>query len=186
MSGFIFVCAVSVFAAFAVGTKRHFKSTAFPSGMVAVSFLSIASFLAFTAGLMFQPAGMPYSAIGLIFIISAGLLFTAALRTTRAASLKLAFDRGTPASIIRTGPYKYVRHPFYASYLLFWAGCLLAAPSAAAGILFIALTAAYAASARLEERDFSNSPLAAAYADYCKGAGLFWPKPNLRRGVLGL
>ena len=76
----------------------------------------------------------------------------------------------------RSGPYAYVRNPFYLSYLLaeistvvMWPGVL--------GALVVALAVAYFQwLARFEERKFADSPVAAEYAEYAASTGRLLPR----------
>ena len=93
----------------------------------------------------------------------------------------MAFAGNRPDHVFRSGPYAYIRHPFYTSYLLFWLGSAIAAWSFIMLSIFLALTAVYTVAARGEERDFSRSALRDEYAMFRKATGFFWPKLRLAR-----
>src|SRR5581483_9734062 len=82
-----------------------------------------------------------------------------------------------PARVTQHGPYRYVRHPFYASYMLVW----IAGPIAAGRPWLLSTTlvmlAIYIAAAKSEERKFEQSALAAQYESYQARTGMFAPNP---------
>ena len=110
-----------------------------------------------------------------IFVISLAL-FLWAVRTTRTQRLKLAFDPEQPDFLTRAGPYKYIRHPFYASYILFWLGCTVATLHPVMLIFLVAFSAFNLTAAYREEHAFERSPFVAEYSSYRKTAGLLWPR----------
>ena len=79
-------------------------------------------------------------------------------------------------SLVTSGPYRVVRHPFYTSYLIFWVAMTLGAWSVWGIAVLVLLTAMYTVAARTEEAKFAATPMAGEYAEYRKRAGMFWPK----------
>ncbi len=123
------------------------------------------------------PPGRALAAGG---ILAAALaLFLWAAWTNRGAKLGLAFAERVSAHVQTQGPYRLVRHPFYASYLLAFAGGALAAsspwvlPAVAAGAV------TYWRAARQEEAGFLASPLSERYRAYARRVGMFVPRPPL-------
>jgi protein-S-isoprenylcysteine O-methyltransferase Ste14 len=106
-------------------------------------------------------------------------LFLWAAWTNRGRRLGLAFAGRVSAHVETRGPYRLVRHPFYASYLLAFAAGAVGAwspwvlPAVAAGVL------TYARAAREEEAGFLASGLADAYRAYAGRVGGFVPRPPL-------
>lgn len=74
------------------------------------------------------------------------------------------------------GPYRFVRHPFYCSYLLVWFNGALAAQNLWLLPTAMVMLAVYATAARREEQQFVHGPLANDYWEYCNHAGQFIPK----------
>jgi protein-S-isoprenylcysteine O-methyltransferase Ste14 len=149
-------------------------------GLVALTVIWAVAFAAQLAGLW--PSRQLWAHAWIAFpIYGAALgLWAWAVATTRRGRLSLAFSRDLPEAIIDRGPYRYVRHPFYASYTLYWlAGSVatLAWWVVAPSLLAIAL---YVAAAWSEERKFAASRLADAYAAYRARTGMFLP--SFRRG----
>lgn len=166
------------FAAFVWGVRWHFEQAGgMRRGMRGVSLLSLLGLAIFWWRLCVCPLFAWPVALGLF--AAALALFRAAVRASRGARLHLAFDPQAPHCLLRHGPYRLVRHPFYLAYMLFWLGTALAARGLVGWIVPILLSALYVAAARGEERRFDASALADAYAAYRTRAGMFWP---LRRG----
>ena len=113
--------------------------------------------------------------VGLLLELASLALFWAAIRTSRQAKLLFAFDPGLPHGLLDAGPYRYVRHPFYTSYLLFWIGWAIAIWSPWTLPFIIAVIAFYVTAATGEERKFAATGLSADYQRYRQRAGLFWP-----------
>ena len=161
---------------YAWSLKGHFSSPRMPRGAKIISAAVIATSLFFLFQLWSQPQPPLAQATGLCIEILAGLLFFWAMKASRTARLRFAFDPENPHSIVSGGPYKYLRHPFYTSYLLFWAGWALASWSIWGIVPVVFFTATYVMAARGEERNFSNSDLAADYHAYRAQTGFLFPK----------
>jgi protein-S-isoprenylcysteine O-methyltransferase Ste14 len=118
----------------------------------------------------------------LILLVSAAILFAVTKATTPPRILPAAFAEEAPASLIRSGPYRFIRHPFYVAYALYWIGLAFAAPhpGVIAGVLGI--LGAYVFLARREERRLLQGPLAAGYREYVRTTGMFLPRPGKRTG----
>lgn len=163
------------------GAACHFRRVG-PArpGLLALTLIWAVAFAAQVAGLW---PGRPLWAHAWIAfpLYGAALgLWAWAVATTRRERLSLAFSPDPPEAIIDRGPYRYVRHPFYVSYTLYWLAGAAAAPIwwvVAPSLLAIAL---YVAAARAEERKFAVSPLADAYTAYRARTGMFLP--SFRRG----
>ncbi|MBL8704257.1 MAG: isoprenylcysteine carboxylmethyltransferase family protein [Rhodospirillales bacterium] len=110
------------------------------------------------------------------------VLFWWCVRINRAQPLSLAFSTDRPDHLVTRGPYAWVRHPFYLSYLLCW----LAGVAATGQWLLLATVLAmgwiYRRAALAEEAKFAASPLAEAYRQYMTRAGRFVPTPWRRQG----
>lgn len=115
-------------------------------------------------------------AAGLAFYLLALFVFALARQATQAHPLTLAYSPDKPSFLVSTGIYRFVRHPFYLSYMLTWFAGTVSAP----GVLTILTTAAmamlYLVAAIHEEAKFSKSGLASAYAAYRKTTGMFLPR----------
>src|SRR5205807_8586540 len=89
-----------------------------------------------------------------------------AIRTGSPRALSAAFSPDTPQHLFDGGPYRFIRHPFYCSYLLTWTAGIVATawlwllPSLAVMLVI------YLRAAVVEEEKFARSPLAGAYERY--------------------
>ncbi|MGK6314537.1 methyltransferase family protein [Neorhizobium sp. DT-125] len=114
--------------------------------------------------------------VGLILEIAAAALFWWAIWASRRASLRFAFDPTLPHGIVSEGPYRYLRHPFYSSYLMFWTGWAVACWSIWSPFPVIFFAILYVTAARMEERNFEASQLADEYRQYKRKTGFFTPR----------
>jgi len=116
-----------------------------------------------------------------IFAMSLAL-FWWTISTTRRHPLTLAFTSDVPVHLQTTGPYAYVRHPFYLAYVLFWIGAAVAANELVSWIMPVVMTLSYVAAARREESKFEASPLASDYKVYRLQTGMLVPHLRFRYG----
>jgi protein-S-isoprenylcysteine O-methyltransferase Ste14 len=100
-------------------------------------------------------------AVGAALMVSAALLGTVASLALGRSFGIVAANRG----VKKRGPYALVRHPLYASYLLFDLGFLLQAASVSNGILLAAMATTTYLRARIEERVLVADPEYRAYAE---------------------
>jgi protein-S-isoprenylcysteine O-methyltransferase Ste14 len=122
-------------------------------------------------------ADAEHAAIAAFVYVTSLALFWWTVNTNRRTPLSAAFSSDLPQRIVQEGPYRFVRHPFYASYLLMW----FAAPIGI-GEPWLYATAAlmvvlYYVAAKTEEQKFAQSAVAQQYALYRSTTGLFFPNP---------
>ncbi len=85
--------------------------------------------------------------------LAAFILFFAAVYATRHGGLSLAFSDRTPDAVVDRGIYRVIRHPFYASYILYWLSWLPLTSFDPIALLVAAfMIAAYKLAAGKEER----------------------------------
>ena len=81
-----------------------------------------------------------------------------------------------PDKIIITKAYRYIRHPIYTAYILFFVGAVFAVMNiymlivAIYGVLILNYTA------NKEEREILNTERSAVYRDYMRATGKFFPR----------
>ena len=164
--------AVLNFASLSWGVKGHFTASGgVAPGMRLLTMLSIASFAWFLwARLTWAASGHAANRVadlaGLVLLSLELALFWWAVRSTRVRRLTLAFSADRPAFLHQSGPYAWVRHPFYLSYGLFWVATALLCPGWAHWLAPAAMIAVYVRAARMEEAKFADSDLAVAYERY--------------------
>jgi protein-S-isoprenylcysteine O-methyltransferase Ste14 len=172
----MFTAGLICFAGFSWGVKGHFRSTGqMPPGMRLISLLSLAGFILFTARLAVQPLSTGADAALLLFAASLAL-FGWTIKATRQTPPTLAFATDQPDFLLKHGPYRFVRHPFYLSYMLFWIGTACATSALLGWATPLVMLALYQHAASREEQKFAASGLSSAYAAYRRSAGMFLPR----------
>ena len=161
---------------YAWSLKNHFTSQRMEWGARGISAAVILTAVLFLYLMWSQPQKVWAQVLGLMFELGAAFLFWWAISASRKARLRFAFDPALPHSILSEGPYRYFRHPFYTSYLLFWSGWALASWSVLSILPVIFFTVIYVMAAAKEERNFAASPLAEEYSQYKKKTGFLTPR----------
>lgn len=118
---------------------------------------------------------------GLALLIASQVLLRAAIRATTRSKLSLAFSDDAPVNLNQSGPYRFIRHPFYTAYSLAWLAAALATAHPAAFTALVVMVCFYRVAARREEKKFLNSPLADTYRRYQKSTGMFLPYPHIHQ-----
>jgi protein-S-isoprenylcysteine O-methyltransferase Ste14 len=164
---------------YAWGMRRFFAQPAGDTAGMAVIRICGAVFAVVHAGaLIFTPgieAGALEAAIAL-YLAALGLYWWA-IRTNSPRPLSAAFSPDTPQHLVERGPYQFIRHPFYCSYLLTWSGGVVATRSLWLLPSLVVMLVIYIWAARAEEDKFMRSPLAGLYRTYRSRTGLFLPNP---------
>src|SRR4051812_11607227 len=120
LAGGVTLVSLVVVAQHAWAGKGHFASPKMPRGAAMVSIAVILCALANLVLTWWSPLPLPAVTCGVALELLSLVLFWQAIRASREARLLFAFDVNLPHSIVRTGPYRIVRHPFYTSYIMFW------------------------------------------------------------------
>ena len=119
-------------------------------------------------------AGPGWAIAGIALYAAAATLFLSSVEAARRVPLARTLVEGLPKSLITTGPFAVIRHPFYLSFSLAW----LAAPVASHGpvimLLSIGAIAVYVIAARREERELEDQ-FGEAYRNYKLGTGYVLP-----------
>lgn len=120
-------------------------------------------------------AGPAWAVAGIAMYVAATMLFLSSIEAARRVPLArtLVVDP-PPKSLITTGPFAVIRHPFYVAYSLAW----LAAPVATHGpvitLLALGAIAVYVIAARREERQLEDR-FGEAFRNYKLGTGYVVP-----------
>ena len=136
-----------------------------PRGLgIAVGFWSTlgAKGLAALAPLWMAIAG----AVGLLLSLA---LFHWAAFSIRGRTFSYAGNQDLPQFVHSTGPYRYIRNPFYASYLLAIVSTVVMWPNWWGVAIVVGMVGYFEWLARFEEAKFEKSPVAAEYAKYKAG-----------------
>lgn len=160
-----FVCFIS----FAWAIKRLFIVS--PDGvrlpMKFLGYLGIAFYVMHVMAIYRGPVLHLWApAVGVVGYLAALALFWWAVPSARAARLAIAFDPAQPAFVQGGGPYAYIRHPFYASYFLFWLAGVFSAENAWLTLTVLVMAVFYANAIRQEEAELEKGALGERYATY--------------------
>lgn len=90
-----------------------------------------------------------------------------------------------PKHIVTWGAYRYVRHPFYAAFLLCLIGTILALPHPLTVLAFLYSVVALNLTAAREEKRLAASEFGSEYREYMVRTGRFWPRlsPGASKGT---
>jgi len=112
-------------------------------------------------------------------VLAASLsLYEWARRTIRGRRFGLGFGDHVPDALCAVGPYRYIRHPIYVSYLLAFLAQLTALPHWITAAVFLINIVLFVIVARHDERVIATSALAGDYAAYRERTGMFLPRLN--------
>lgn len=172
------IAAIAAFGSFAWGVKGHFRSNPqMPLKMKLLSLASLCAFMHFMLVAINRESRVPGQLVSILFSAGAAVLFWWAVKATSDRPPSVAHSNEIPNMIYNNGPYRYVRHPFYLSYSLFWAGLAIAV-GRWQWLAFIILVTWYYVTAQEEEEHFKRSSVAEAYSDYRTRTGMILPKLN--------
>ncbi len=172
---------LACFLSFSWGTLRHFRSVGpMPPGMRLVGAVSLLTVAAFTWSVLTSPLPGTWPAAPILSFGSLAL-FAWSVRATRHTDFALAFAGAQPPRLLVTGPFRYLRHPFYTAYLTFWLATCVATTSSICILGSATLLICYFIAAREEEKNISRSWLSVEYQSYASETGMFLPRCRLRR-----
>ena len=103
-------------------------------------------------------------------------LFWASIAVNWRLPLTLAFSDDPPEHLVTAGPYRFIRHPFYCSYILAWVAGVIASREPWLVTTVVIMTTIYLRAAALEEAKFSHGAFRSAYAAYRDRTGALVPK----------
>lgn len=109
------------------------------------------------------------------YLLALGL-FWSTVSASGKRRLPACFTNVQPAGIVTCGPYKFVRHPFYTSYLIAWAAGALATLNPWLITTFVLMSTIYVSAARKEEKALMNGVLSAEYVRYRSLTGMLFPR----------
>jgi protein-S-isoprenylcysteine O-methyltransferase Ste14 len=118
-----------------------------------------------------------YNALAAIAILSCSLtLYEWARHVIRGRSFYIAWSGDVPDALCDRGPYAYIRHPIYASYILAFLAVLVAMPTLMTLAVFGFNAGLFTHAALSDERSLASGTFAADYASYKKRTGMFLPR----------
>jgi protein-S-isoprenylcysteine O-methyltransferase Ste14 len=118
-----------------------------------------------------------YNALASITVLICSLtLYEWARHAIWGKSFYIAWSGDVPEALCDRGPYAYVRHPIYASYILAFLAVLVAMPTLVTLAVFVFNAGLFTHAALSDERSLASGPFAADYALYKKRTGMFLPR----------
>lgn len=112
---------------------------------------------------------------GIILAISASVFWWARI-TTIQRPLSLAYSGDAPEFIYQDGPYRFIRHPFYFSYISTFLGAALILQNWYSAIASLIIFILYRVTVHFEEIKIAGSDFGAKYQEYKTSTGMFFPK----------
>jgi protein-S-isoprenylcysteine O-methyltransferase Ste14 len=172
----VLAAGLGIFVAVTLAVRFHFKAVVLPVRFLVLAGFALLNAIFFARELLYRepPLALSVTALGL-FALSAAL-FGWTIWASRNARLKVIYHVDRPSRVLREGPYRYIRHPFYASYIPYWLGCAVATLHWVNMLFFVLVVPALIQAARREEEGFAKSSAAGEYADYKRQSGMFWPR----------
>jgi protein-S-isoprenylcysteine O-methyltransferase Ste14 len=137
----------------------------FISGMLCVLFMGL-----------FYRLLVPAALCGCILTLCSLMLYEWSRRTVVDRHFYIALAGEVPAAVCDEGPYRYVRHPFYLSYMLAFLGVAIAFPSPIVSGVCLLNIGLFLYMAFDDERVLLASAVAADYRSYKTRAGMFLPR----------
>lgn len=130
----------------------------------------------------------PLNTLRMVWIQVAGIIpATAGIAATVYAQLamgdswRIGVDEQENTTLVRIGPFKWVRHPIYTAMMAFGLGLLLVTPNLVALAGFILLVATLEVHVRRVEEPYLLRTHSAVYRGYTASVGRFVPGVGLIR-----
>lgn len=118
------------------------------------------------------PAWLRLSGFGMM---AGGAAFTYAALSHLGRNLTDTVVTRREHHLVTTGPYAWMRHPFYVGYLVIWLGAFLLTANLGVGLTNAVVWTLLVIRTRTEDR-LLQERFGDAYADYRRRVGPFWPK----------
>ena len=106
--------------------RGHFQSEKVPLGSMVITLVVMVSVGLNIYLIWVQSQPVVAQLVGLVVMVLAIWMFFLTIRASREGRLRMAFDEEGPRGLVEQGPYQYVRHPFYVSYIIFFSAFALA------------------------------------------------------------
>jgi protein-S-isoprenylcysteine O-methyltransferase Ste14 len=166
----------SPFVYFLTAGAKTFNVPAGDSGAV-LGQISFVSGMACVLGFGFYQPLVRYQLLcGAVLALCAVVLYEWTRRTVMDRKFYTALGGDVPAAVCQSGPYKFVRHPFYLSYAIAFLAVVAAFPSLTTGCVCLLNMGLFLYMAFDDERVLLRSQLAADYQAYRMRAGMFLPR----------
>jgi protein-S-isoprenylcysteine O-methyltransferase Ste14 len=162
------------FLLFASAGVWHFGGTP-RSGTKLVSITSLLAFVSVIYIIWTRESAAWQAVVGAFLQMLSIFLFGWCIGTSGQNNLSLAFGVNSSKSLLTSGPYSLVRHPFYTSYIIFWIGSAVAATSILTAVLAAAMFTIYLFESRREDKVLSTV-FVEEFPRWRERTGSFFPK----------
>lgn len=171
------------FVAFSIASYRHFDPATSSLGNLAIRVLTLCGTVV-NAGFawMAWPGQSGMSVAAIVCGVVSLTVFRAALRSTPAGKLHVAFTGSGPDILVTSGIYGRIRNPLYTSYLVYWAGWVAATGLHPASVACFALFMVMYWIAVVEEERFLTRHFGDQYVAFKSRTGRFLPLVGASRG----
>jgi protein-S-isoprenylcysteine O-methyltransferase Ste14 len=174
------VLLLACFCSFAWGTIRVFV---LPTGLTrGMQFIKLANTLIggldliVILGSRAPLPGFSQNCLAVTLYFLGGGLFLWTAHTIKDRPFSAIYSTDIPVHLVVRGPYRFVRHPFYLSYLAVWSAGVFATGNAWLALPVAAMLWVYWNAAKSEERKFELSGLAQDYRAYRESTGMLFPR----------
>jgi protein-S-isoprenylcysteine O-methyltransferase Ste14 len=171
---------LACFSSFVWGTLRVFVlPTGLTPGMQFIKFANTLIGVLDLTVIFGSPAPLPGFAqkcLAVALYVLGGGLFLWTANTIKDRPFSAIYSTDVPAHLVVRGPYRFVRHPFYLSYLVVWSAGVFATGNAWLALPVAAMLWVYWNAAKSEERKFELSGLAQDYRAYRESTGMLFPR----------
>ena len=117
---------------------------------------------------------------GAVLALCSLMLYEWTRRTVIDRNFYTGLGGEVPAAVCENGPYKFVRHPFYSSYIVVFLGAVVGFPSLLTAAVCVLNIALFVYMAFDDERVLLRSGLAEDYEAYRRRIGMFVPRLGAR------
>lgn len=125
-----------------------------------------------------QVQGFIICSLTIGLVLSSLTLFWWAIKENPNRSLEFALTSTKEKSVISSGPFKYVRHPFYCAYMITWLSYALYAQTTISFVISFSMVLLFIYAAWSEEREFSFNE---QYQEYKSQVGMFIPNSVIQK-----
>ena len=144
------IAPIAVFMWQAIGATRVFRHVEGKRGSELSSLISL-GFVALVARSGAESIDIGAFAVACVGLTVALLLFEWARRTVRGHFFSWIFSTDAPTFLCTSGPFEFVRNPFYASYLLTMAATVILQPRLFRVAVFLGMVGYFTAAALHED-----------------------------------
>jgi protein-S-isoprenylcysteine O-methyltransferase Ste14 len=162
---------------FAVGLTTYFERAPRPPWVLTIHYVALLfSLLQVSAVFVLEPRAEPYVAAAIVMYVGSILLFLSAIEAAKRTRLQRSFiDLPLPDRLITDGPFRWVRHPFCAGYLMGAIAGPLGIAHPVMMVIAVPLIVITLAAAIREERVWLSGGRADEYREYRRKTGMFVP-----------